>query len=35
MSAIAIVPATVLAMTQRRERRREAATFAEPEKQVA
>jgi EmrB/QacA subfamily drug resistance transporter len=35
MSAIAIIPATVLAMTQRRERRREAASFAEPEKQVA
>jgi MFS family permease len=35
MSAIAIVPATVLAMTQRTERRREAAAFAEPEKQAA
>src|SRR4051812_25660212 len=35
ISVLALVPATVLAMTQRRERRREAAAFVEPEKQVA
>src|SRR5215210_1436879 len=35
VSVVALVPATVLAVTQRRERRREAAAFAEPEKQVA
>src|SRR5215211_8776661 len=35
MSALALIPATILAVTQRRERVREAAAFAEPEKQVA
>jgi EmrB/QacA subfamily drug resistance transporter len=35
MSVLALIPATVLARTQRRERRREAAAFVEPEKQAA
>ena len=35
ISVLALVPATVLALSQRRERTREAAAFAEPEKQVA
>src|SRR5215217_4044762 len=35
MSVAALVPATILAVTQRRERRAEAAAFVEPERQVA
>src|SRR5215210_725384 len=35
ISVLALVPAGVLAVTQRRERRREAAAFVEPEKQAA
>src|SRR5215211_8531473 len=34
MSVAALVPATILAVTQRRERRAEAAAFVEPERQV-
>jgi EmrB/QacA subfamily drug resistance transporter len=35
ISVLALVPATVLALNQRRDRTREGAAFAEPEKQVA
>jgi EmrB/QacA subfamily drug resistance transporter len=35
MSVLALVPATILALTQRRERQREAAAFSDPEQQVA
>ena len=35
ISVLALIPATVLALSQRREREGEAAALAEPEKQIA
>ena len=35
ISALALIPATILALSQRRERGEEVAAFAEPEQQVA
>ncbi len=35
ISVLALIPAAILAVTQRRERTREAAAFVEPEKQIA
>jgi MFS family permease len=35
MSVLALVPAAILALTQRRERTREAGAFTEPEQQIA
>ena len=35
ISVLALIPATILALSQRRERGEEVAAFAEPEQQVA